>query len=208
MAKIDTYKRDNTKTGQIDLSDKVFKAPVNESLIYFAVKHYLAKGRAGSASTKTRDEVRGSGQKVWRQKGTGRARAGTIRNPIWRTGGIVFGPKPRSYDFHLPKKMRHGALRSALSMRLMEDRITVIDELSLDAPKTKEIVEMLKAFSVDDKFLVVDDIKNSNLMLSVRNLPKGKFTGGYGLNVYDILKFKTLLLTKKGVSQIEEVLGK
>ncbi len=207
MPKVDIYNKKNEKTGVVDLPENIFNAPVNESLIYYAVRHYLAKGRSGSANTKNRNEVRGSGRKLWRQKGTGRARVGSVQNPIWRSGGIVFGPKPRSYDYHFPKKMRYGALRSVLSKRLQENKIRVIDEISMEKPKTREIADMIKKFEVEGKFLLVDNIDNKNLMLSVRNLPNGKAVGGYGLNVYDLLKYKNLLLTRAGISQIEEVLG-
>jgi large subunit ribosomal protein L4 len=208
MAKIEVYDKLNAKTGEIELSDKVFSAPVNESLIYYAVKHYLARGRSGTASTKVRGEVQGSGKKLWRQKGTGRARVGDIRNPIWRGGGTVFGPKPRNYNFHFPKKMRYGALRAVLSKRFSNNQITVIENLEFEKPRTKEIMSMVNAFNVQGKFLVVDDIGNENLMLSIRNISEGKAVGGFGINIYDLLKCQNLFLTRKGVSQIEEVLGK
>jgi large subunit ribosomal protein L4 len=208
MAKVDVFDKTNNKSGSVVLSDKVFATEVNDSLIYYAVKHYLAKARLGTASTKTRSEVRGGGRKPWRQKGTGRARVGTIRNPIWKGGGIVFGPRPRSYDYHMPKKMIHGAIRSVLSQRFKEKKIVVLDELKLDAPKTREIVDMVKAFNKEGKFLVVDDRENKNLMLSVRNIADAKALGGYGVNVYDLLKYDNLFLTKKGLKQIEEVYGK
>ncbi|MBN2135751.1 MAG: 50S ribosomal protein L4, partial [Acidobacteria bacterium] len=141
-------------------------------------------------------------------KGTGRARSGSIRTPIWRGGGTVFGPKPRSYDYHLPKKMRYGALRSVLSKRLQENRVRIIENLDMEQPKTKEIVLMVKKFDVEGKFIVIDDINNENLTKSVRNIENAKMAGGYGINVYDLLKYQNLFLTRRGVGQIEEVLGK
>jgi len=208
MAKIDVFDKTNLKVGEIELSDKIFNAPINESLIYYAVKHYQAKGRAGTASTKRRGEVSGSGRKMWRQKGTGRARAGQIRNPVWRHGGIVFGPKPRSYDFHLPKKMKFGALCSILTQKLQNKQVRVLEDLELEVPKTREVIKIMDSFSINGKFLLVDDIGNKNLMLSVRNLPNGKALGGYGLNVFDLLRYDNLFLTRKAVGQIEEVLNK
>ena len=207
MAKIAVFDKTNNQVGEIDLSDKIFNAPVNESLIYYSVKHYLAKGRAGTSSTKSRGEVSGSGRKLWRQKGTGRARVGSIRNPVWRHGGIVFGPKPRNYDYHLPKKMRYGALCSILTQKYQSDKVKVLDNLDFEAPKTREVQKIMNSFSVSGKFLLVDDIGNKNLMLSVRNLPNGKAVGGYGINVYDLLKYDNLFLTRKALGQIEEVLG-
>jgi large subunit ribosomal protein L4 len=207
MAKVAVFDKTNKKVGDVELSEKIFNAPINESLIYYSVKHYLAKGRAGTSSTKSRGEVSGSGRKMWRQKGTGRARAGQIRNPVWRHGGIVFGPKPRSYDYHLPKKMKYGALCSVLTQRYKSNQVTVLDNLDLEAAKTREIVKIMDSFSVSGKFLLVDDIENKNLMLSVRNIPHGKALGGYGLNVYDLLKYDNLFLTRKALGQIEEVLG-
>lgn len=208
MAKVDVFDKTNLKVGELELSEKVFNAPINESLIYYAVKHYQAKGRAGTASTKRRGEVSGSGKKMWRQKGTGRARAGQVRNPVWRHGGIVFGPKPHSFDYHLPKKMKYGALCSVLTQKLQNNKMKVLDNLEIEAPKTHEVVKIMDSFKISGKFLLVDDISNQNLMLSVRNIPNGKALGGYGLNVFDLLRYDNLFLTRKAVEQIEEVLNK
>src|SRR6266404_2391678 len=170
MATVDVKNLSNQVVGQIDLSDDVFGGPINEGLLHDAVKQYLASQRAGTHKTKTRAEVSGSGRKPWRQKGTGRARVGEIRNPIWRKGGIVFGPRPRDYEYHLPRKMFRAALRSALALALKENRLGVVDAFALENHKTKAFAQALSGLGFKRKVLVVDHQENPNLWLASRNL--------------------------------------
>jgi large subunit ribosomal protein L4 len=189
--------------GMLELADEVFSTQVKEHLLHEVVVGQLAARRRGTASTKGRSEVKGSTRKLYRQKGTGRARHGTIRAPIYVGGGVVFGPKPRRYDKHVPKKVRRSALRSALSLRAGEERLLVLQDLQLGEIKTKRVAQLLEKLGVASG-LIVDDKGNLELIKSVRNLPRSKYLAPEGLNVYDILRYDTLLLTAPVAKQIEE----
>ncbi len=207
MIEIDVKNLANEVVGKLELSDEVFKAKFNETLIWEAVKHYMVSQRHGTASTKTRAEVSGSGKKLWRQKGTGRARIGSVRSPLWRHGGTVHGPKPRSYDYRFPRKKLRGALRSALSAKLEENRITVVDEFVLGGHKTKEFDKILRGLAGDQKVLIVDSDENRNLQLSSRNLPKAKLVPGTGVNICDVVNHQMLLFSKRAILQVQEGLS-
>ncbi len=208
MAKIDVKNLANEVIETLELSDVVFKAEFNEPLIWEAVMHYNASLRAGTASTKGRGEVRGSGKKLWRQKGTGRARIGSIRSPIWRHGGTVHGPKPRDYSFRFPRKKLRGALRSALSAKLNEKALTVVDSIAIENPKTRDLKKVLDGMGCTGKILVVDSFENRNLDLSSRNLPKVKLVSGAGVNIFDVVNSNTLLFSKESILQLQEVLSR
>jgi large subunit ribosomal protein L4 len=207
MPKVDLYNVQGKKVGDIDLKDEIFGTEVNESILHDVVVMQLANRRVGTADTKTRAEVAGGGRKPWRQKGTGRARHGTIRSPIWRTGGIVFGPHPRSYRYTMPKKIRRLAMKSALSSKVQKGNLIVLDELSFQQPKTKDMVEILNNLNVDNKALVVTAGVDTNVVKSARNIPGVTPTFASGLNVYDILNHEKLVITKDAVSKVEEVLA-
>ena len=187
MPSVDIIDLSNKKVGTLDLADAVFGAPVNENLLYEAVRHYLAGVRGGNAKTKTRHEVAGSGKKLWRQKGTGRARMGSIRSPLWRHGGTTHGPQPRSYAYHLPRKMQLGALRSALSAKLRDGELRVVQEFAITEPKSKLIRKALDAVEAKRTVLLVDNTGNKNLALSSRNLEGVKLVASRDVNVYDLL---------------------
>jgi large subunit ribosomal protein L4 len=208
MPKAKIYSLANEVVGELELSDDVFSAPLNRHLIWEAVNHYLAKGRAGTASTKVRSEVAGSGRKLWKQKGTGRARVGDIRTPKWRGGGTVHGPKPRSFDYAFPKKKRRGALRSALSDKLANGGIKIVDNLELDSHKTSGFVKVLKTLEQDKRALLVDSQENTTLQRASNNLPNVKFAVPLALNIHDLLKYDHLLISREAVLQIQEVLTK
>lgn len=206
MPKVALYDMSGAQIGEIELNDNVFGIEPNEAVLADFVKMQLANKRVGTASTKNRGEVSGSGRKPWRQKGTGRARVGSIRNPIWRGGGIVFGPKPRDYSYRLPKKVRRLAMRSALSAKVKDNNIIVVDKLVFDEPKTKKMVEVLKALNAGKKTLLVTlDSADSNVVKSARNIPGVKPLRADFINVYDLLKYETLLITKDAVAKVEEV---
>lgn len=188
--------------GEVELSEAVFAAPVKPHLLYEVVRWQMAKRRRGTASTKTRGEVSGGGRKPWPQKGTGRARAGSIRSPLWVGGGVVFGPKPRDYSWRLPKKVRRNALRSALSMKLAEGRLVVVDRIELEQPKTKAFLQIMGVLGVEEGALVVDE-ENRNLALAVRNLPRYKLLPPIGVNVYDLLGHPWLVLTRRATEALE-----
>ncbi len=212
MPTVKVLNLENEAVGEIKLSDEVFGVEFNEALVHEAVRNFLANRRRGTASTKTRGEVSGSGRKPWRQKGTGRARIGSIRSPLWRKGGTVHGPKPRDWSYELPKKMRRGAIRSALSERLREGNLLVIDNFTVEKPKTKEFAKAIGNFGLlsDDKkpvkTLIVDSLENKNLILSSRNLPRVKVIDSKGLNIYDLLYHEKLLISKEAVEQLEQLL--
>jgi large subunit ribosomal protein L4 len=201
----EVYDLEKNKVGTVELNPKVFGGPVKEHLFYYVVNWQLANRRSGTASTKTRGEVRGGGRKPWRQKHTGRARQGSIRAPHWRKGGVVFGPKPRDWSFDLPKKVRREALRSALSLKCKEGKLIILKDFSLSQIKTKQVVEFAKRFDLDKALIVVNE-NNENLEKSARNLDNIKVLKTIGLNVYDILKFDTLVLTLDSLSRVQEVL--
>lgn len=192
----------------IDISDDVFALPVNEAVVHQAVVRQLANARQGTASTKTRSEVAGSKQKLFRQKHTGRARAGSIRSPLRRGGGVTFGPKPRSYRQAMPKKMRRLALRCVLSAKAGGKELMVLDELRLEEPKTKEMVKILAALGIEDSALIATGEPMENVVKSARNLPRVKTIPANLLNVVDITSHKMLLLTEAAVRQVEQLWGK
>ncbi|MCD5406148.1 MAG: 50S ribosomal protein L4 [Desulfotomaculum sp.] len=206
MPKVAVYNISGEQVDEIELNDTVWGIEPNEYVLHQAVVMQLAGQRQGTHSTKTRSMVRGGGRKPWRQKGTGRARHGTIRSPIWRGGGVVFGPQPRSYKFSLPKKVRRLAMRSALSGRIQTGDVLVLDSLEINQPKTKEMVKILANLSVTNKALVVTGEQNENILKSARNIPGVKQMKAAGLNVYDILNHDQLVITKDAVAKVEEVL--
>ncbi|MFO7266129.1 MAG: 50S ribosomal protein L4 [Limnochordales bacterium] len=207
MPKVAVYNLEGQTVGEIELSDVVFGAPVNEALLHQAVVTYLANQRQGTASTKTRGEVRGGGRKPWRQKGTGRARQGSIRAPHWVGGGVVFGPKPREYRLAMPKKARRAALRSALSAKVREGNLIVLESLVLPEPKTKLMAGVLRRLSAERKPLILLAERNRNVELSTRNLPGAATMQATDVNVYAVLSHEKLVLTKDAVAKLEEALG-
>lgn len=201
----------NNEVGDIELSDAVFGAELNESLIHEAVRNYLANRRQGTSATKTRGNVSGSGRKLWKQKGTGRARIASLRSPLWKGGGNVHGPQPRDWSYQLPKKMRRGALRSALSERLREGNLIVIDDFGSVGAKTKEFISVLETLGLVDKkkatkTLIVDSLDNANLIRSSKNVQKTKVTNSYGLNIYDLLYHERLLVSKTAIEELSQML--
>ncbi len=201
----------NKEVGDIQLSDAVFGAELNESLIHAAVMNYRANGRQGTSATKTRGNVSGSGRKLWKQKGTGRARIASLRSPLWKGGGNVHGPQPRDWSYQMPKKMRRGALRSALSERLREGNLIIVDEIGFAAPKTKDFLAALSALGLIEnakraKTLIVDSLDNANLVLSSRNVQKTKVTNSFGLNIYDIVYHEKLVISKAAAEEIASLL--
>ena len=204
MANVTVYNIEGKEVGKLELNDAVFGVEINDHLVHMAVVSQLANKRQGTQSAKTRAEVSGGGRKPWRQKGTGHARQGSTRSPQWKGGGIVFAPKPRDYSFKMNKKEKALAIKSALTSRVNEEKLVILDQLSFDEIKTKKMKAVLDNFKVD-KALVVMDKKDENVMLSARNLPKVRAVVANSINVYDILKYDTLVLTKDAVAQIEEV---
>lgn len=205
MPKVALYNISGEQIGDIDLKDSIFGIKVNVDAMHQVVKMLLANKRQGTQSALTRAEVRGGGRKPWRQKGTGRARHGSIRSPQWTHGGIVFAPKPRSYRYSLPKKVRRIAMKSALTTKVNEDNIIVLEEVNFEAPKTKQIVNMLENLKVDSKALIVLAEKNDNVEKSARNIPNVKTSLVNTLNVYDILNYDKFIVTKEAIEKIEEV---
>jgi len=197
----------NEELGDLQLSDAVFGAPFNEALIHAAVRNFMANGRQGTTATKTRGDVSGSGRKLWKQKGTGRARIASLRSPLWKGGGNAHGPQPRDWSYNMPKKMRQGALRSALSARLREGNVFVVDGWSLDKPKTKEFSSSLGKLGLGGKTLIVDSLENENLILSARNLRRAKVVNSFGLNIYDLLYHEHLVLSRTAAEELEQLLG-
>ncbi len=208
MPKVTLYNIAGQAAGEIELNDGVFGVEYNEAVIHQAVVRQMANERLGTHATKTRGLVRGGGKKPWRQKGTGRARVGSIRSPLWVGGGTVFGPLPRSHAKDMPRKARQLAVKSALSEKLRAGEIIVVDAIQFEAPKTKDVVKMLAAFDVAGKALIVDGgEKSANTVLSARNIPGVKAYAPSGLNIYDIVHYTKLFLTKDAVEKIEEVLA-
>jgi len=205
MAGTTVYTQAKEKVSEINLDPRIFDSEVKGHLIHDVVRMQMARKRKGSASTKTRSMVRGGGAKPWRQKGTGRARAGTIRSPLWRGGGVVFGPSPRKYDLAIPKKVRKGALRSVLSLRNKEGKVWVLKDFGFEEIKTKKFVEFMEAFDLKNVLVVLDE-KNVNVERSARNIPGVKVLRVEGLNVYDILAHENLILVERAVERIQEVL--
>jgi large subunit ribosomal protein L4 len=207
MPSVDVIDLNNKKVGTLDLSDAVFGAEVNEALLYEAVRHYLAGTRRGTASTKTRHEVAGSGKKLWKQKGTGRARMGSIRSPLWRHGGTTHGPQPRDYSYKLPRKMMLGALRSALSAKLRDGELRVVNEFSINEPKSKQMRKALDSVNAKRTVLLVDNAANKNLDLSSRNLEGVKLVASKDVNVYDLLGHQQVLLSQAAAQKLSEALS-
>lgn len=205
MPKVDLYNMEGKVIGDIELSDKVFGVEINENAMHAAVVNYLANGRQGTQSTKTRTEVRGGGIKPWKQKGTGRARQGSIRAPQWTGGGVALGPKPRSYRFSLNKKLRQVALKSALSSKVVDKSIIVVDNISVSEYKTKEIVKILSNLNVDKKALIVLNEKNDFVVKSANNIPDVKTTLSTTLNTYDVLNCEQFVISVDAVKKLEEV---
>lgn len=203
MPKVTVYNLQRKGVGELELSDAVFGVEVNEDLLYEVLKAQLASKRSGTSSTKTRSEVRGSTKKLYRQKGTGRARHGSIRAPNFVGGGQSHGPKPRSYAYRPPRKMRIGAMRSALSLKLRDGQLTIVDTIELDEIKTKGLVGILDALQVGTSSLLVDGGDNENLRLSVRNLPDHAYARPEGVNLYDLLRFEHLVLTRSAVQALQ-----
>lgn len=209
MPEITVKSMNNDTLKEIAISDEVFSYPLKKHLIYEAIHHYRASGRSGTASTKNRVDVHGGGRKPWRQKGTGRARVGSIRSPLWRGGGVVFGPKPRDYSYHLPKKMIRNALKSVLSDKYQQGRILVLDDLKLESHKTKELKKTFQeSLGIRGKALIVYEGKNKNLELAVRNNPLLKLIRTLALNPYDALNNEWLVMTEKALMKLNEVLAK
>ena len=207
MPKVDVYDVNGQVVGEADLLDDVFGAPVNHALMHQAVRVYLANRRAGTASTKTRGEVRGGGRKPWRQKGLGRARHGSIRSPLWRGGGVVFGPKPRDWRLRMPKKARRQALRSALSAKLRDGELLVVDRLELPEYKTKVVAQVLERLQAGQKPLLVTAEPDPELRRAARNLPGVRTVVASCLNTYEVLDCTRIVITQDAVKKVEEVFG-
>ncbi|KOP79710.1 MULTISPECIES: 50S ribosomal protein L4 [Lysinibacillus] len=207
MTKVSVLSQTGASVGEIELNDAIFGIEPNEAVLFDAVVAQRASLRQGNHKVKNRSEVAGGGRKPWRQKGTGRARQGSIRSPQWRGGGIVFGPTPRSYSYKLPKKVRRLALKSALSAKVVEQNFLVLDALSLAAPKTKEFTKILKDLSLEKKSLFVTADLDENVALSARNIPGVTVLTANGINVLDLLGHDKVVFTKSAVEKVEEVLG-
>ena len=210
---VDVVNAENEKIGSVDLSDEVFGGRVKTDLIHESVVRANAAERRGTHATKTRAQVSGSGKKPWRQKGTGRARVGEIRNPLWRKGGTVFGPQPRSYEYQLPKKVEKGALRAALTQKLRDGRVTVVDALSVAEIKTKAAADMLRRLGVDDeakgssRVLLVDVKPEDKLSLSVRNLEGVRIVASNRVSARDVVNSRRLVMTRAAIEKLQEALG-
>ena len=205
MANLKVMDQNGKDSGEVTLNDKVFGIEPNESVVFEAIIRQRAGKRQGTSKVKNRSAVRGGGKKPWRQKGTGRARQGSIRAPQWRGGGTVFGPTPRSYAYTMPRKQRRLAIKSVLSQKLIDNDLIVLDKLTMSAPKTKELVSMLNGLNADGKVLIVSD--DNNVQLSARNLAKVKAVPVNGLNVEDAVNYSKLILSQDAVKKIEEVLA-
>src|SRR3982750_4144728 len=200
----------NEEIGEVELSDAVFGAPLNEGLIHAAVRNFMANARQGTSATKTRGDVSGAGRKLWKQKGTGRARIASLRSPLWKGGGNVHGPQPRDWSYKLPKKMRRGALRSALSERLREGNLIVFENFTFDSARTRDFVSAIGSLKLSEgkkplKTLIVDSLDNENLIRSSRNVQKTKVTNSYGLNIYDLLYHEKLLISKTAIEELNHL---
>ncbi len=207
MPKVDVVDLNNQKVGEVDLADSVFAAPVKQALLYEAVRHHQAGLRSGTAKTKARREVSGSGRKLWRQKGTGRARVGSIRSPLWRHGGTTHGPVPRDYSYHLPRKMALGALRSALTAKLQDGELKVVREFALADNKTRSFRAVLTRLEAGRTVLVVDNGENRNLALGSRNLPGVTLVASREVCVYDLLGHERVLMSEAAARKLSEALA-
>ena len=204
MANVAVYNMEGKEVDEIELNDSIFGVEINEHLVHMAVLQQLANKRQGTQKAKTRSEVRGGGRKPWRQKGTGHARQGSTRSPQWTGGGVVFAPTPRDYSFKLNKKEKRAALKSALTSRVVENKFVVVDELKLDEIKTKKFVEVLKNLNVEKALVILNDM-DEKVIASAANIPTVKTTQTNELNVFDVLKYDTVVVTKAAVATIEEV---
>ena len=207
MPSVDVIDLNNKKVGTVELSDAVFGVEINQDLLYESVRHHLAGTRRGTASTKTRHEVAGAGKKLWKQKGTGRARVGSIRSPLWRHGGTTHGPQPRDYSYHLPRKMEFGALRSALTAKLRDGELRVVKEFSVAEPKSKQMRKVLNTIEAKRTVLLVDNGENKNLSLSSRNLEGVKLVASKDVNVYDLLGHIHVLMSEAAAQKLSEALA-
>ncbi|WP_407892270.1 50S ribosomal protein L4 [Lacticaseibacillus sp. N501-2] len=206
MANVTLYKQDGSENGTVDLNDAIWAIEPNENAVFDAVIMQRASLRQGTSKVKNRHEVSGGGRKPWRQKGTGRARQGSIRSPQWRGGGIVFGPHPRSYSYTINKKVRRLAIKSVLSQKVLDNELVVVDAFAFDAPKTKAFAQSLAALKISEKALVVLD-GDDNAALAARNLPNVKVVAADGINVLDVVKYNKLILTQSALQKIEEALA-
>ena len=205
MANVSVYNMEGKEVGTIELNDAVFGVKVNEHLVHMAVVQQLANNRQGTQKAKTRSEVSGGGRKPWRQKGTGHARQGSTRSPQWTGGGVVFAPVPRDYSFKMNKKEKKAALKSALTDKVANGKLVVVDALTFEAPKTKEFAKVMANLNVNEKALVVLNDNDANVVLSAKNIPTVKTGLTNTINVYDVVNAKTLVLTQDAVKTIEEV---
>jgi large subunit ribosomal protein L4 len=208
MPTIEVKNLQNQVVGELSLSDEVFGVPLNEALIYDALKNYQANQRQGTSATKTRGNVSGSGKKLWKQKGTGRARVASLRSPLWKGGGNVHGPQPRDWSYELPKKMKRGALRSALSERLREGNLVVVEDLSLSDHKTKNFVAAAQSLGLNKRALFVDTKPSNNFALAARNVPGVTVAADANVNIYDVLYHEKIVLTREAVNALQEKLSK
>jgi large subunit ribosomal protein L4 len=204
MPEVEVKNLENEVVEKLALEDAVFDYSASQTLLWEAVRAFRASRRKGTHATRNRAAIRASGRKPWRQKGTGRARVGSVSSPLWRKGGITFGPSPRDYSQSFPKKKRRGAIKLALTDKLKNERLVVVQELSLASHRTKEFLQVLQRLQLDTKVLVVDDRDNRDLYLGARNLPRVKMVPTRGLNVYDLLNHEHLLISKKAVLEVQE----
>lgn len=207
MTSVSLFKQDGSKDGSIDLNESIFGIEPNENVVFDTVIMQRASQRQGTNGVKSRGQVSGGGKKPWRQKGTGRARQGSIRSPQWVGGGVVFGPSARSYSYHLPKKVTRLAVKSVLSEKVSEDNFVVVDSINFDAPKTKEFANLLKNLDAATKTLVVLEDNNDNVARSAKNIPNVQVISAKGVNTLDVLNAKKVIITKAALSQVEEVLA-
>ncbi len=205
MPKVNVYNMLGELVEEMELSEEVFGVEINQHVVWEVVKNQLANKRQGTQSVKTRAEVRGGGRKPWRQKGTGRARQGSTRSPQWKGGGVVFAPKPRDYSYAVPKKVRRLALKSVLTSKVQNNEIIIVDSIKFDAPKTKEMTNLLAKLNADKKALIVMDTKDVNVIKSANNIPTVATALVNTINVYDILKYNSFIITKDAVRKVEEV---
>jgi large subunit ribosomal protein L4 len=206
MPKVKVLDLTSSEVGEIELNDMVFGVPLNEPLIHEAVRSYQANRRQGTSATKTRGDVSGAGRKLWKQKGTGRARIASLRSPLWKGGGNVHGPQPRDWSYNLPKKMRKRAMCSAISERLREGNLIIVSELKFDSPKTRDFINTMGSLKLGGKTLIVDSLKNTNLMLASRNVQTTKVVNSYGVNIYDLVNHQKVVLTPKTVEELTGIL--
>lgn len=207
MANVTLFKQDGTENGTVDLNDAIWAIEPNDNAVFDAVLMQRASLRQGTHAVKNRSAVSGGGKKPWRQKGTGRARQGSIRSPQWRGGGVVFGPTPRSYSYRINKKVSRLAIKSALSQKVLDKELVVVDALSFDQPKTKDFAAALASLKIEEKALIVLEDGNDNAALAARNLPNVKTIVADGINVLDVVNYNKLILTRSALQKIEEVLA-